>query len=308
MKNINEHIDLIERYLYDDMTHEELEELNELLKTDSEFNKLFHEMDHFTEGIRRSAKKTSVEEKLAKLEKALPYTMRVHQSDQPANIFKKLIISLNQYIDGLIARIFRLDREELVAVPINSRGEASVFTLTGRIKLVAASTLVVVFLAITFIFTQFSNLSPVELYADNFEKPELPAGVVRSTDVEIQEDLPLEEIQNRANQEFNKSNFGNAKDLIESIPDEEKLPDMKYCGALSYMKLENFDRAEELLIQLAEENENDMVWQERSKWFLALCSIRKDDQEQAAKYLKDVAEIGGTYQEKAEKLLKKVDK
>ena len=306
MKNINEHIDLIERYLYDDMTHEELEDLNELLKTDAEFNKLFHEMDHLTEGIRRSAKKTSVEEKLAKLEKALPYTMHVHPSDQPANIFKKLIVSLNQYIDGLIARIFRLDHEELVAVPINSRGEASVFSLSGRIKLIAASSLVMVFLATFFIFSPFSKLSPVELYADNFEQPKLTVLVERTAGDEINEDLTLEEIQNKANLEFNESNFGRAINLIERIPDEEKLLDMKYCGALAYMKIEDFTRAKELLIQLSEMN--DIVWQERSKWFLALCSIREDDQEKAAKYLEEVAEIGGPYQERAEKLLKKVNK
>jgi hypothetical protein len=116
----------------------------------------------------------------------------------------------------------------------------------------------------------------------------------------------MEEIQNRANQEFNNSNFGNAINLVERIPDDEKLPDMKYCGALSYMKDENFDRAKELLIQLSEMN--DKFWQERSKWYLALCYIYEDDQEQAAKYLKEVAEIGGKYQEKAEKLLKKVNK
>ena len=74
MKNIDEHIDLIERYLYDDLTQEELEEFNDLLRQDAEFNKLFYEMDHLLDGIRRSAKQTTVEEKLANLEKSLPAT------------------------------------------------------------------------------------------------------------------------------------------------------------------------------------------------------------------------------------------
>jgi tetratricopeptide (TPR) repeat protein len=72
MKNSNEHIDLIERYLYDDMTKEELEGLNKKLREDPEFNKLFHNMDNLLEGIRRSASKTTVEEKLAILERSLP--------------------------------------------------------------------------------------------------------------------------------------------------------------------------------------------------------------------------------------------
>ena len=71
------------------------------------------------------------------------------------------------------------------------------------------------------------------------------------------------------------------------------------------MKIEKFDRAEELLIQLSVMD--DSYWQERSKWFLALCYIREDDQEHAAEYLREVIEIGGTFQVKAENLLKKVE-
>ena len=207
MKKINEHIDLIERYLYDDMTREELEEINELLKTDAEFNKLFHEMDHFTEGIRRSAKKTTVEEKLANLEEALPRMMRVNQGDQSDNIIIKFFRSINNFIDNLIAKIFGFDKEELVAIPINSRGEASVFSLTGRIKVIAASSLVVVFIAVTLVFTQLSNLSPLELYADNFEQPKLTVVNERSIEDEVQDNRTQEEILNEANDQFNKSNL-----------------------------------------------------------------------------------------------------
>ena len=46
MKDFNEHIDLIERYVYEDMKKEELEELNRKLREDREFNKLFHDMDN----------------------------------------------------------------------------------------------------------------------------------------------------------------------------------------------------------------------------------------------------------------------
>mgnify|MGYP001553167931 CR=1 FL=1 len=94
MKNIDEHIDLIERYLYDDLTQEELEEFNDLLRQDAEFNKLFYEMDHLLDGIRRSAKKTTVEEKLARLEEALPLSKvsdeRIdHTEEISFNRFKK---------------------------------------------------------------------------------------------------------------------------------------------------------------------------------------------------------------------------
>ena len=306
MKDFNEHIDLIERYLYDDMTQEELEELNVKLKNDTEFNKLFHDMDNLLEGIRRSAKQTTVEEKLAKLEETLPYKMSINRYQQSTNIFMRLFESINQFVDNLIARLFRLDREEIVAIPINSRGQSSVFSLAGRIKLIAASSLIMIFLAATIIYTQFSGLSHLEIYANNLKKPTLWQGEVRTVQPEEHVDLAREEILNLAYQEYDKSNFGEAISLIESIPDEEKMPGMKYCGALSYMEIENFDRAKELLIQLGEVN--DIVWHEHSKWYLALCYIHENDLESAIKYLKDVSEIGGVHQENATNLLKKINK
>jgi hypothetical protein len=308
MKNIQEHIDLIERFLHDDLAQEELDELNEKLRKDNEFNKLFYEMDHLLDGIRQSAKNSTVEEKLARLEQALPYKMSITISEKPVGRLKKVIISINQFFDRLIAKVFNLDQEELTAIPINSHGQASVLTISGRIKLIAASTIIVVFLATTLMFIQFTEYNPGALYADNFEQPELQTVAVRSADDEEKNaDLTHEEIINLANLEFNDSNFGKAINLIEKIPDEEKMPSMKYCGALSYMKKEDFNRAKELLTQLSEEK--DIVWRHRSKWFLALCLIREDNKAEAVKYLKDVSDTnGGEFQEDAVQLLKKVDK
>jgi len=305
MKDFNEHIDLIERYLYDDLSQEELEELNVKLKSDTEFNKLFHEMDNLLEGIRRSAKQTTVEEKLAKLEEALPYKMSVSRKEQSPNLFRQIIESLNKFVDRLIARLFRLDHEEMVAIPINSRGESSALSLAGRIKLVAASSIVILFIGAIFIYIQLSQLSPLELYSENF-KPEIDVIVERTVEKETYDNLSPQEILDLANLEFRESNFGEAINLIESISDEHKLPGMKYCGALSYMKIENFERAKELLIQLGEVN--DIVWQERSKWYLALCYLHENNTELAVEYLKDISEIGGENQEKAMQLLKKVNK
>jgi hypothetical protein len=273
MKNFDEHIDLIERYLYDDLTQEELEEFNGLLQKDSEFNKLFYEMDNLLEGIRRSAKQTTVEEKLARLEEALPLNSNLEIEGKSTNVFRKIINSINFYTDQFITKLFNLDHEEVTVVPVNSRGQASTFTILGRIKLIAASSIIMIFLVTTILYTQLSAVSHIELYSNNFET--------------------------------NNSNFGKAIGLIEKIPDSDKLLGMKYCGALSYMKIENFDRAKDLWNQL--EQENDIVWQERSKWFLALCYLYENDTESVVKYLKNVSEIGGENQERAIQLLKKVN-
>ena len=306
MKNFDEHIDLIERYLYDDMTQEELEEFNGLLRKDPEFNKLFYEMDNLLEGIRRSAKQTTVEEKLALLEEALPFKSNPEINQESTNTIKRIIDSMNMYLDQFIAKLFNLDREEITVVPINSRGQASTFTILGRIKLIAASSIIMIFLVTTILYTQLSAVSHIELYSNNFEPLILDSSVVRSGgDNEKSMNLTPDEILIMANHEFNNSNFGKAISLIEKIPDSDKLLGMKYCGALSYMKIENFDRAKDLWNQL--EQENDIVWQERSKWFLALCYLYENDTESVVKYLKNVSEIGGENQERAIQLLKKVN-
>jgi tetratricopeptide (TPR) repeat protein len=306
MKNFDEHIDLIERYLYDDLTQEELEEFNGLLQKDSEFNKLFYEMDNLLEGIRRSAKQTTVEEKLARLEEALPLNSNLEIEGKSTNVFRKIINSINFYTDQFITKLFNLDHEEVTVVPVNSRGQASTFTILGRIKLIAASSIIMIFLVTTILYTQLSAVSHIELYSNNFEPLILDSSVVRSGgDNEKSMNLTPDEILIMANHEFNNSNFGKAIGLIEKIPDSDKLLGMKYCGALSYMKIENFDRAKDLWNQL--EQENDIVWQERSKWFLALCYLYENDTESVVKYLKNVSEIGGENQERAIQLLKKVN-
>ena len=305
MKNIDEHIDLIERYLYDDLTQEELDDFNELLRKDPEFNKLFYEMDQLLDGVRRSAKKTTVEEKLARLEEALPYNRSTDLSERPANVIKRIFQSFNEFVDHLIIRTFNLDREELTVIPIDNRGRSSVYTITGRIKLIAASSLVMIFLAATFIFTQFSALTPVELYADNYSKPVLLTSTVRSGEMEPKGESSISDIMNSANIAFNSSNFGEAIALVEGVSNDELTPGLKYCGALSYMEIEEFDKAKDLLLQL--NTETDIVWRHTSSWFLALCYVREDDKENAVKYLKMASDTaGGEYQEKAANLLGKV--
>ena len=304
MKSIDEHIDLIERYLYDDLTQEELDRFNDLLSQDAEFNKLFYEMDHLLDGIRRSAKKTTVEEKLARLEEALPFKSKPDLSRESTNAIKRIIDSINVYLDQFFIKLFNLDREEISVVPINSQGQASTFTILGRIKLVAASSIIMIFLAATIIYTQLSSLSLTDLYVTNYEKPELEVVNVRSSESIETENLIPTEIQNQANFEFNNSNYGIVIELLENIPESEKTPSMKYCEALSYMEISEFERARELWLQI--EKDDDIVWQERSKWYLALCYLQAEDKNQAIKYLEEVSLIGGEFSENAEKLINKV--
>lgn len=82
MKNTEKNIELIEKYLDDRLDEKELSEFNNLLNTDPEFNQLFFDMDLLVQGIRKSARKTSVEEKLDRLEQILPVNKSVNETQE----------------------------------------------------------------------------------------------------------------------------------------------------------------------------------------------------------------------------------
>jgi tetratricopeptide (TPR) repeat protein len=161
-----------------------------------------------------------------------------------------------------------------------------------------------IFLAAAIIYTQFSSLSLSELYVASYEKPTLEVVNVRSLETDEIDNLGQVEIQNQVNIEFNNSNYGIALEILEDIPDSEKTPSMKYCAALSYMEINEFEKAKELWLQF--EEVDDIVWQERSKWYLALCYLHAEDRNQAIMYLEEVSLIGGEFSENAEELIKKV--
>jgi tetratricopeptide (TPR) repeat protein len=73
MKTNKQNIDLIEKYLDDKLDPQELDLFNRKLREDPEFHRLYFDMDRLVEGIRLSARTTTLEEKLANLEGALPF-------------------------------------------------------------------------------------------------------------------------------------------------------------------------------------------------------------------------------------------
>ena len=72
MNSYYQDIDLIERFLKNELDQREMELVNTRLGTDSSFNRLFSEMNHLINGINHTGKYSTLEEKLGKLEKALP--------------------------------------------------------------------------------------------------------------------------------------------------------------------------------------------------------------------------------------------
>lgn len=119
MKVNYDHIDLIERYLDDELSEEELVMFSEKLDQDPNFNKLYFEMDQLLEGIRRSAKESTVDEKLAKLEMALPVRKKIIKNDSETPIINLWSIVMRNRI-AVAAMLSLLIVSALVLTNINN--------------------------------------------------------------------------------------------------------------------------------------------------------------------------------------------
>ena len=147
MKTFKENIDLIERYLDEDLDPAELKKFNQKLEQDPEFRRLFNEMDRLVEGIQISARKTTVEEKLVNLERSLP---------------------------------FRRSQKEAGETPVIRLWERVV-----QYKVAIAAAITMLFVATFVLITQDFKTDPGKLYAENFEPfPNVGQGNTRSTEMD----------------------------------------------------------------------------------------------------------------------------
>jgi len=143
MKTNNKDIDLIEKYLDDNLDPEELALFNERLDRDPGFRRLFVDMDRLVEGIRLSARKTTLEEKLANLEKSLP---------------------------------FQKSGREDAGIPVISMWE-----WVNKYKMATAAVISMLFIATFLLVTQDFTSDPAKLYVANFEPFEnFEPGIERS--------------------------------------------------------------------------------------------------------------------------------
>ncbi len=98
MTKDNKHIDLIEGFLQNSLTDSELEAFEELLIADEEFGQLFIDTKTVVDGIRFSASKTTLEEKLKRLE-GLEKLEAVKQDEQSEKKNEGIIIVMFNYLD-----------------------------------------------------------------------------------------------------------------------------------------------------------------------------------------------------------------
>jgi tetratricopeptide (TPR) repeat protein len=276
MKNIDEHIDLIERYLYDDLSRDELAELNKKLKTDPSFNKLFHEMDHLLEGIRRSAKQTTVEEKLANLEASLPLKEKTEYDTPVIPIW------------GTASRV-----KTAVAGAFSTAVDYKY-----RTAIAAALTLLIVATIVLFNITKTS--SPSLLFETYFVPFENQGNQVLRGDNEKGVSSETELIQG-ALSEYDKGNYANAIQIFDQIPGHSgNLVTVWMYKGNAYLHEDETDMAKQMFQNIIDENAGVVL---QAKWYLSLCHLKEGEIDQARPYLEEIRDVGGYKSKEAKEIL-----
>jgi tetratricopeptide (TPR) repeat protein len=281
MKNNYEHIDLIERYLYDDMTKEELEEFNVKLRKDKEFNKLFYDMDHLFEGIRRSARQTTVEEKLAMLEKSLPAKEDASEKEDATPVIP-IFSTVTRYKTAFTA-VF-----------------STIVDHKYRMASAAAFTMLIV--ATFILFNIVNNTSPDAIFAQYYQPFENQGSGLRGSEIE-KGDINKNLLQD-ALSEYDNGNFSEAASIFDRITvnDENKNSVWMY-GGNAYLNEGQMEKAKKMFQNIIEEDAGYIVY---AKWYLSLCYVRNEEYEEAKPLLEEIRDKGKYKSNEAEEILTKL--
>ncbi|HLF35771.1 MAG TPA: tetratricopeptide repeat protein [Cyclobacteriaceae bacterium] len=283
MKREEQYIELIDRYLRNKLSDEELAEFNEMLKNNHEFERTFFEMDQLVSGIRHSAMTSTVEEKLKKLESFLPeIKSAVMKTRRGKNIFSILSEKIDEFAIDLSLRLSLTSRQVKYA-------------MSGICTVVAAVVLI--------IFNTLQTPGPEALFASNFNPltfenfgPKRDAGA---------DHLAAETIRfHEAMTMYNNKEYQAASEIIGKIPNEMKTFEMSFYHALTYMNLGNCEAAADILKTLVEVK--DPYSASEAQWYLALCLVREGNYNEARALLSEVQSGGGQHEKEAGKLIKKL--
>jgi len=274
MDKIYTDIEKLDQYLKGHLNEMEKEELQARLAEDEDFRGLFDDMELMAEGIRHSASRTSVEEKLAKLDA----TGGDEDDESEQELAKEVDIGSTGEI------------KEIKMVPAWYQ-RPLVHAIAASISL-----LIVAF----FVFDPFDRPTPQELFAEYFEPYPNLAGPVRGGSEQDQDKRAL------AYMAYDRGDFSQAATLFhEILPESENaLMDHFYFGNV-LLKLGDGEKAIEEFTIVAKEAKGFAM---DAKWYLALSYLNVGDVAKAKVVLDEVSLAGGDQFEQAERIIKKLDK
>ncbi|HNW97767.1 MAG TPA: tetratricopeptide repeat protein [Bacteroidales bacterium] len=147
----------------------------------------------------------------------------------------------------------------------------------------------------------FFMLRPAEnerLYAQNFT-PYNASDLVRSD-----EQAALTPFQSALN-EYNSGNYEKSWKLFKDISSSNQdNAEAFFIRGISAMEINNFDDALSSFIEVA--NDQNSLYAEHAEWYMALCYLKKDDKENALKYLNKIIAEKNIYRNKATEIIEKL--
>lgn len=266
MKDQENHIDLIDKYLKNELSEEELLQFEGKIIEDESFGQLLHEMNMLVEGIKTSASKTTLDEKLGKL---AAYAEEGDENQHNTNIQAKntdtRLIGISSYF-----RKYRL--------PI-----AAVITLL-----------------ITSIFTLI-NIGNGPDETDLFEK-HFSAYEYMGPHANTRGEKETVTDQALAVYYYERKDYQESNDYFEKvlIEDPDNVTALFYSGN-ALLAMGEHPEASERFRKVISLNRGLDV---QAKWYLALCLFRSGDTSSMKPLLKEIAESNTTYSQRANELLK----
>lgn len=277
MNKLEKNIELIERYMRDELNSEEQQELDEKLINDEEFGLLFRDMHTIIPGIRQSASRTSLEEKLERLQTYLKDPSQDEEAETTRPATKRQAAT-----DGVLPWILIVWRQ----VP-------------ARLAYLALGILLGAAAVISYHFIN-RGVEPAALYAQYVEAypNESPYATYRS---EASEEGP----ELRGFRHYDRGEYRQALEQFRlSLDSDPENPTILFYSGNASLLLGETERAIGFFEEVLRLRKG---WEVPSRWYLALAWLQAGDAARAAPYLRQLAESTGTYREKAAVLVRKLE-
>jgi len=268
MNKEQQNIDLIEGYLNQTLNEEEIRLFHEKRIMDEDFETLFQDMEWMIEGIKRSASKSSLEDKLQRVQQSMD------NSDEE-------------------------DEEESETVAAPSKGLRRLYPFKKYSYAVAASLALMVLAAIALLNINRLPTNNEKLFAQNFQPFDNSSPTTRGGD-----SANGDELLRNALSYYNGEQYEQAYELFHNYntqnPDQPLY--LMYEGN-ALMKLGRFDAAVQQFERILDLDTGLNVY---ANWYVGLCLVKQGDLESAREYLEVVANSKSSESIKAQKILDKL--
>ncbi len=269
MTDEEKHIDLIEGFLQNSLSNSELEEFENLLIKDDGFGRLFIEMKTMVDGIRNAASRTTVEEKLRRLEGSDIYN--ISAGDNKPSTARK---------DGVIL-VF--------------------FNYLGRQKWAVAAVLTF-FVAATVLLVNINTKPSGDKLFDEYFAPFGTGGTYGL----LRGDSAKNDLQHQAFYYYDQEEYTLADDYFDKVLDKDSKNIMAlfYSGNA----LLAIGRVYDAIERFKEVIDLGGGLEIQAEWYLALCYLKINDYAKMVPLLNDIIGTNTRYSEMARELLNKINR